>query len=391
MNYRVFITDGHWRKSLAAVRGLGRKGISVTVGESTFLATAAFSRYCRRRIVYPSVYYRPSEFLNFLENELALNSYQMLLPMEEDTLLLISEHYSDFAKYTYLPIPSFEKLEFARRKDNVLRFAENMGIPVPRTWYIDDISQLDSIRGSLAYPAVIKPKTGSGAEGISYPENSDDLVDQYLKIHSRFPFPLIQELVPKDGPGYGVSLLMGENGNLKASFVHRRLREYPVTGGASTLRESVRCDGLRDMAVALMKKLDWFGVAMVEFKFDSRDNTMKLMEINPRFWGSLSLAIEAGVNFPYLMFRMSRGQRFEPVENYQTGKRCRWLLPGDILHFIFNPGRKSLLPGFLNFWDKNTAYDILSAHDPLPVLGRILTPLTFIYDRDMRRRLKMRK
>lgn len=391
MNAEVFITDGHWRKSLAAVRGLGRKGISVTVGESTGLATALFSRYCSRRIVYPSVYYRPYKFLNFLEKELSRNNYQMLLPMEEDTLLLISEHYSDFAKYTYLPIPSFEKLEFARRKDNVLRFAEKMGIPVPKTWYIDDISQLDSIRDSLAYPAVIKPKTGSGAAGISYPENSDDLVDQYLKIHSRFPFPLIQELVPRDGPGYGVSLLMGENGNLKASFVHRRLREYPVTGGASTLRESIRCDCLREMAVALMKKLDWFGVAMVEFKFDPRDNIFKLLEVNPRFWGSLSLAIEAGVNFPYLMFRMSRGERFAPVDKYQTGKRCRWLLPGDLLHFVSNPGRTRLLPEFLNFWEKNTTYDILSIDDPMPVLGRLITPLTFIYDKDMKRRLRMRE
>ena len=178
---------------------------------------------------------------------------------------------------------------------------------------------------------------------------------------------------------------------MTASFAHKRLREYPATGGASTLRESVRRDDIRDMALSLLKALDWFGVAMVEFKLDPRDGIFKLMEINPRFWGSLSLAVAAGVNFPYLLYSMSYGENFKPVEQYQIGKRCRWLLPGDILHFIFNPRRASLLPQFFHLWDRNMAYDILSFEDPLPVLGRILTPLTLIYDQDMKQRLKKRK
>jgi predicted ATP-grasp superfamily ATP-dependent carboligase len=115
------------------------------------------------------------------------------------------------------------------------------------------------------------------------------------------------------------------------------------------------------------------------------------MEINPRFWGSLPLAIAAGVNFPYLLYRLSRGETFKPVERYRIGLRCRWLLPGDLLHFIYHPHRHRLLPGFFNFWDQSTSYDILSRDDPLPVIGRILTPLTFLYDPDNRKRLKMRK
>jgi predicted ATP-grasp superfamily ATP-dependent carboligase len=145
------------------------------------------------------------------------------------------------------------------------------------------------------------------------------------------------------------------------------------------------------MAFTLLKALDWFGVAMVEFKLDPRDNTPKLMELNPRFWGSLALAIEAGVNFPYLLLRMARGENIKPVEHYQIGKKCRWLLPGDILNFIHNPERMRLVPDFFDFWDKSTAYDILSVRDPMPVIGRFLTPLTFLYDRDMKHRLKKRQ
>ena len=391
MNSDVFITDGHWRKSLAAVRALGMKGIRVTVGESTRLATASFSKYCNRAVVYPSPNHRPSEFLSFLFEELSHRSYQMLLPMEDETLGLISQHHSEFSRLTYLPIVSFEKLQFARRKDKILQMAEKLGIPIPRTWYVDDISKISKLKDRLTYPVVIKPQMSSGAVGISYPKNPGDLMEQYLSIHRRFPYPLIQELIPRGGPGYGASFLLDEKGEVRASFVHKRLREYPVTGGASTLRESVRSDDIRDMARALLNALDWFGVAMVEFKVDPRDGTPKLMEINPRFWGSLSLAVEAGVNFPYLLYRMSRGENFKSVEHYQIGKKCRWLLPGDILHFIYNPGRMKLWPEFFHFWDGNTAYDILSRKDPLPVLGRVLTPLTFIYDQDMKQRLRKRK
>jgi len=130
---------------------------------------------------------------------------------------------------------------------------------------------------------------------------------------------------------------------------------------------------------------------MVEFKLDPRDGLPKLMEVNPRFWGSLSLAITAGVNFPYLLYRMSRGEKFQPVKNYQIGKKSRWLLPGDILHFIHHPQRSRLTSEFFNFWDANTVYDIISLKDPLPTLARILTPLTFIYDLDMKLRLEKRK
>ena len=391
MSCDVLLTDGHWRKTLATVRALGTNGIRVAVGESTRLATAAFSKYCHRRIVYPSPLFKAFDFVNFIKSELVQRSYQMLLPMEDETVTLLSKYRSEISKWTYLPVPSYQKLQFAQNKENVLKLAEKSGIPIPKTWYIRDISILNDLKDELPYPVVIKPKNSAGAVGVFYPRNSKELIKQYLTVHRRFPYPLIQEQIPGHGAGYGASFLMDEAGRVKASFVHKRLREYPVTGGASTLRMSVRHDDISDMARTLLKTLDWFGVAMVEFKMDPRDNTPKLMEINPRFWGSLWLAVTAGVNFPYLLYRMSRGENFTPVEHYQIGKKCRWLLPGDILHFINHPKKRDLLPGFFNFWEKHIAYDILSVKDPLPVLGRIMTPLTFLYDKDMKHRLKQRK
>jgi predicted ATP-grasp superfamily ATP-dependent carboligase len=129
---------------------------------------------------------------------------------------------------------------------------------------------------------------------------------------------------------------------------------------------------------------------MVEFKVDPRDGIPKLMELNPRFWGSLQLAIVSGVDFPYLMLRMAREESFEPVLHYTVGKRCRWLLLGDILHFLSNPHRFHLCPSFFDFSDPNTSYDIFSRDDPLPLLGSVATFLTFLYDAEMKRFLERR-
>jgi predicted ATP-grasp superfamily ATP-dependent carboligase len=175
---------------------------------------------------------------------------------------------------------------------------------------------------------------------------------------------------------------------VRACFVHRRLRDYPVRGGPSTLRESVRHPQIEELGIRLLRSLQWYGVAMVEFKVDPRDNQPKLMELNPRFWGSLALAIHAGVDFPYLLYKMAMGEEFDPVLDYEVGVRCRWLLPGDILHFLTNPQRFHLTPSFFQF--RGMAYDILSRDDPMPTVGRFLTLFSLLWDGDLRRFLKRR-
>jgi predicted ATP-grasp superfamily ATP-dependent carboligase len=165
---------------------------------------------------------------------------------------------------------------------------------------------------------------------------------------------------------------------------------YPIQGGPSTLREGVEHLEIKELGLSLLKSLNWTGVAMAEFKVDPRDGIPKLMEVNPRFWGSLHLAIISGVDFPYLILRMARGESFDPVISYTIGKRCRWLLFGDILHFLNSPHRFHLDPSFFRFFDPDTSYDIISQEDPLPVLGAMATFFTFLYDPEMKRFLERR-
>ena len=139
---------------------------------------------------------------------------------------------------------------------------------------------------------------------------------------------VIQEFIP--GHGQGVFSLY-DKGSPMAFFAHQRLREKPPSGGVSVLSESVPVEAeLGGYARLLLDSTGWHGVAMVEFRV-TPDGRPFLMEINTRFWGSLQLAIDAGVDFPWLLYRVASGDKIEPVEEYKNGTRLRWLL-GDLDH-----------------------------------------------------------
>ena len=395
----VLVTDGHFRKSLAVVRSLGRRGVPVTVGERTFLNTSFFSKYCAKRLVYPSPRRFPNQFIEFLLKEIKKNSYECLFPMEEETLLLMAAYHSEISHYTHLLISNLKQIEFVRDKRNLMQFAETHGIPTPKTFQIPPSLTLPLEGGgegrgadlsSIPIPAVIKPRISSGSFGIVYVKKKEDLIPSYQSVHERYPFPMIQEWIPDGGGAFGLSALFDEASNIKAAFVHKKLRMYPVQGGPSTLREGVEHPQIMELGVSLLKSLNWVGVGMVEFKVDPRDGIPKLMEVNPRFWGSLQLAIVSGVDFPYLILKMARGENFEPILSYTVGKRCRWLLLGDILHFLNNPNRFHLRPSFFQFFDPNTSYDIISGDDLFPVMGSAATFFTFLYDPEMKRFLERR-
>jgi predicted ATP-grasp superfamily ATP-dependent carboligase len=167
-------------------------------------------------------------------------------------------------------------------------------------------------------------------------------------------------------------------------FAHRRLREKPPSGGVSVFRESIALPQvMTDYAIRLLQHVHWHGVAMVEFKVDQQTGEPMLMEINGRFWGSLQLAIDAGVDFPYLLYKLFTGQEIPPnATDYQIGVTSRWLL-GDLDHlysrlFKSDTSSSSLPPNlssklktlqnFCRFYQRNMYYEVLRPHDLSPFI-----------------------
>lgn len=354
---------------MAAVRSLGRAGHWVAVGERTRFAPGLYSRYRNLRIVYPDPVREVARFIPFLRDTIRRHRVQVLLPMEEETLLTVLHHRDRLPRSCRIPFAPASLIETARDKGKLLRLAREVGLPTPRTVEPEDPSDVPAAARDLGFPLVVKPRIGTGARGLSYVDRPEDLLPAWERASRPGLRPLLQERLPPGGIGIGVSVLCAERGRPVAVFSHRRIREYPPTGGASTCRESVRAPVLERRAIALLEALSWMGVAMVEFREDRRTGEYPILELNPRFWGSLSLPIRAGVDFPDLLCRMAMGEAVGPVRAYRLGVRGRTLLPGDILHFLQTPRRD--WGGFFSLAGRSVHFDFCSMDDPAPGIARI--------------------
>jgi predicted ATP-grasp superfamily ATP-dependent carboligase len=197
----------------------------------------------------------------------------------------------------------------------------------------------------------------------------------YFSAH---PF-MLQEFIPGHGAGL---FALYDNGRPVTFFAHRRLREKPPRGGVSVLSESVPLDPrLQEAAIKLLDAVRWHGVAMIEFRVTPAGEPY-LMEVNTRFWGSLQLAIDAGVDFPALLLRICTGEAIQPVSGYRSGRRLRWLL-GDVdsLYLMlrdraFSPREKlRRLLDFATPHPTRTRHEVNRWDDPAPAWHELKTYL----------------
>ena len=210
---------------------------------------------------------------------------------------------------------------------------------------------------------------------VHYAADASALKKLYRETSYLASYPsLIQERVV--GAGLGVFALC-DRGRVLTMFQHMRVRERPPSGGVSVVSESLAVDArLREQATRLLEPLGWHGVAMLEYKEDRRTGTPVLIEVNGRFWGSLQLAIDAGVDFPYLSCQLALGRRLDLPPNYTVGHKNRWWI-GDLDNLLLQvfgrdhvgDGAASKLEAAMNF-ARATApgirNEVARVDDPMP-------------------------
>ncbi|MBW2292235.1 MAG: ATP-grasp domain-containing protein [Deltaproteobacteria bacterium] len=272
-------------------------------------------------------------------------------------------------------------MEISYDKWKTFQLANEVGVPIPASHCPESVEQVRDLVRDWQGGAVIKPRKTSGSRGMLYVDRPDQLEAAWVEVSRDYPRPMIQERVAASGEGLGVFVLIDEHDELVALFGHKRLREYPIAGGPSTLRVSHRDDALVEQSLRLLRAMNFRGVAMVEFKVDPARGEPVLMEVNPRFWGSVALAVASGVDFPLLYHRAAARIPQSPVLEFEPDIYCRWLLPGDFLNFLTNPDRMRMDPSFFRFFGPNLFYDILSLRDPAPMLGILIESLRRIMGR----------
>jgi len=379
---RVIITDAQANHALPAVRSLGKRGIEVTAASYSRHAFSFYSKYCKNTLIYPSPYESIESFIKFMLWHVKSKKYDVIIPMGPADTLAFSLYKEEFLPHVQIPVADFEIFIKAWDKSKTFKIAMKKDIPCPKTFFPQSIEEVLEISKDVEYPVVIKARiSGGGSGGVSYANSPQELIEKYKKMHNKsfiplieeFSLPMIQEYIPGEGCGF---YALFWNSKPKAIFTHKRIREYPITGGPSSLRESTWDPDVINLGIKILKMFKWHGVAMVEFKRDSRDGQLKLIEINPKFWGSLHLSISSGVDFPYLLYRLAIGENVEPVISYKVGIKARWLFPWDILWFLASlkssdTNKLKVIRDFFRFFDRDLTYDTLSFDDPKPAIVQI--------------------
>ncbi len=323
----------------------------------------------------------------------------MVMPTGDGAMAAVAQNYDALSELAHIGAPPPAIMERVLDKSLTLEAAKECGIPIPASHTVDDPSEVPNLIRNFQFPVIAKPviRKGANTYRIKYFATAEQLLAELSSDEEAWRGALLQEYIP--GVGKGIGVLMHDNDPV-AMFQHRRIKELPYTGGVSVMAEAEAVDPkLGELAVSLLRQIEWQGVALVEYRYDPSDGRFALMEINGRYWGSLFLPYLAGVDFPYYEWQLAHGERPQVPDTYKVGLQARWLV-GDIarLHGILDGSHRSEIDPpapwketFRFIWNFNprTRGAIWSMADPMPAIAELRASLTSLFKSDARRLLSV--
>jgi predicted ATP-grasp superfamily ATP-dependent carboligase len=295
-------------QGLGIVRSLGRRGVEVVVIDDEH----SISRHSR----YVAGSYRFRDLRTDEQTVGALLAIAdrrdvegwVVYPTRGETVAALSRHRARLLEHFRIPTPDWSVTQWAWDKRNTYRRAAELGIPAPRTWYVSSEEELDAIDAQPPY--VIKPAI---TEHFFYAtkckawqaDSRGELVQRFRAAAELIGTEevVVQELIPGDGDSQLAYCAMFKNAAPVASMVVKRLRQHPVDfGRASTFVRTVELPHVVEMSCRFLSSIGYYGLVELEYKYDRRDGSTKLLDVNARTWGYHSLGQRAGVDFPHLLY-----------------------------------------------------------------------------------------
>jgi predicted ATP-grasp superfamily ATP-dependent carboligase len=360
------------RKTLACARALAKEGIWVAVGGDGFFGQAYWSRAVRKRVRYPHPAVDAGGFYAELRRHAEENAIDVVLPMNDYTTQALARGKNLLPARCRTALPAPEALEVAACKHQTLALASRLGIETPATHLVSSLEELEEVAGRVRYPCVCKLSRGSGAVGLSFPANRQELLQAWRarrpSADAAFDYGtlLVQEWVPGETRDVCV---IARHGEPILSLTQRRRWMHPRRGGVGVSVETTQDEALQEPAHRLLRALAWHGPACVEFRWDPPTGRAWLIEINGRLGGSSAAGIHAGVNYPLLLTQLAMEGEIAPTP-YQVGRRFRWPMPFAFLALRDGGTLREVIREFV-LPAPGSAVD-LQLRDPMPHLAEIL-------------------
>lgn len=376
----AFILGNGNSHTLGFVRSLGRRGIPV-VAVSAEAGPRVWSRYCRIDRMLDS----EATLLGFLERVGSrIPCKGVLIPTGDAEVLFLLKNRFRLSLYFQFVLPDAEVVERLANKRFQYEYAASIGVPIPQTYCPDRKEEIRRVAVSVPYPCVIKPAYSHlwrnyrrqvsmhKWEKAAHADTPEQLYAYYDQMSEGGVELLVQERI--DGAEcrlYSVYLYLGRDSEPLASFVMQKWRQWPPMYGNGSYSVSCRQDDVLALSLKLLKRLGYRGIVNVEFKQDPKDGKFKLIEVNIRSGLRIALAVDSGVDIPYIAYRDILGEPTVAVDSYEVG--VAWIdLLCDLAGFshYHKTERLTLWEWACSAWEaKSHAY--FAADDPLPFFAHL--------------------
>ncbi len=377
------IIGGHFQ-GLGVLRSLGRHQVPICLLDTDF-CIGRFSRYTTKFFRCPSVRDEVA-FLAFLENLAQKEKLEgwLVFPNDDETVNFLARHKARLGRIYRVITPSWDITRYAAEKKLTYQLAEKFDIAVPRTCYPENLAELAGLR--IDFPAIIKPSVKEPFYSLTKKKavrinNRREMVQEFNIAKAICPQVelMIQELIP-GAPNNLFSIgSFFRGGEMAGKVVAQRLRQHPMDfGHATTYAVTVDIPELEAIARKFLRAMGYYGLSEIEFMRDERDGKFKLIEMNARPWGWHTLAINAGVDLPYLLYLDATGHQVRANGFARGVKWCH--LVTDIPTVISEIGKGRLKIGDYLRSIKGIKQDaVFSASDPWPFIMEIcLSPYLWI-------------
>ncbi len=351
-DYAVLVCESHTVGSIAVIRSLGCAGYKVLACSPQADALGFRSRYAHEALVCPD-YRAGDRFLAWLNSALDQHNVRCIIP-SEGFLLAARPRFDEIRhllplsqdeRHVYRAMSKLDLFDSFCSDDVDARLREHL----PAFHYIDSSDECDLDISGLSFPVYVKTDgvySTTGASGnVHVAIDESELAAHVQRARREFSRFLLQGHAA--GVGVGVFALRWQ-GHVYARFMHRRLHEVPHSGGVSSLREGWWNQAIYDDAMTRLEAMDWQGVGMLEYRWDEASGEFCLLEFNGRFWGSLHLALYAGVDFPALLVDAFFGHPREG-RPARIGMKCRLTFPKEV-EYVWSCLKDREMSPFRKLW-----------------------------------------
>lgn len=331
----ILVVSSNFRKAYPIVKSISRMGFRTIIAFYTWRSTI-FSKYANRRYQIPNPYLDERQYIANILLIISREKPLMIIPVGFIDNVVLSKYKRYIPSDVVLPVPEYNKLVKVSRKDLLAQLCKDLGIKYPKTL---------SSKEDVEMPVVIK-----GVLDSSKPDYAFFKEEFYTKMNKRKGELIVQEFIPGIGCGY---FAIAKNGEVYVDYTHVRIVERKPSGGPSV----VSCIHFNPELIALgrsiVKKLKWSGVIMAEFRRHMETGEYYLLEINPKFWGSLELALSKGLDFPKYLVETFLYNKKPKAEIVLKRKCFAWVL--DSMYYLkqnpkvwFKIIHRTLYEGILN-------------------------------------------